>query len=211
MKYVLPVLPYGYGALEPYIDARTVELHYSKHHQAYINNLNQALELVQYKAPENVEEILCDLSKIPGQVRQKVRDNGGGFYNHNLYWQILRPKEESKALSGKLKDALMSTFGSFDVFKKSFNEISVAHVGSGWTWLYLDEKKQLKIGTTLNHDNPLMLGYCALQGRPVLVMDLWEHAYYLKYQNRKLEYMENFWNLVAWDQVERNYLNALAK
>ena len=201
--YSLPPLPYSYDALEPYIDRMTMEIHHTKHHQTYINNLNSALE----KYPEfhnlELEEILKKLNKLPEEIKTAVRNNGGGHYNHSLFWEIMKPNGGGEP-KGKLKEEIEKNYGSFEEFKKLFSETAIKHFGSGWAWLVITSEKKLKIYSLLNQDNPLMNG-----DMPIMGLDVWEHAYYLKYQNRRAEYVEAWWNVVNWDKIEENLLKNL--
>jgi len=201
--YSLPQLPYPYDALEPYIDKMTMEIHHTKHHQAYINNLNSALE----KYPEfhnlELEEILKNLNQLPEEIRTAVRNNGGGHYNHSLFWEIMKPNGGGEP-KGKLKEEIEKNFGSFEEFKKLFSETAIKHFGSGWAWLVITSDKKLKVYSMLNQDNPLMNGDI-----PIMGLDVWEHAYYLKYQNRRDEYVEAWWHVVNWDKIEENLLKYL--
>jgi Fe-Mn family superoxide dismutase len=201
--YSLPQLPYPYDALEPYIDKTTMEIHHTKHHQAYINNLNSALE----KYPEfhnlELEEILRNLNQLPEEIRTAVRNNGGGHYNHSLFWEIMKPNRGGEP-KGKLKEEIEKNFGSFEEFKKLFSETAIKHFGSGWAWLVITSDKKLKVYSMLNQDSPLMNGDI-----PIMGIDVWEHAYYLKYQNRRAEYVEAWWHVVNWDKIEENLLKYL--
>jgi len=201
--YSLPQLPYSYDALEPYIDKMTMEIHHTKHHQGYINNLNSALE----KYPEfhnlELEEILKNLNQLPEEIRTTVRNNGGGHYNHTLFWEIMKPNGGGEP-KGKLKEEIEKNFGSFEEFKKLFSETAIKHFGSGWAWLVITPDKKLKVYSLLNQDNPLMNGDI-----PIMGLDVWEHAYYLKYQNRRAEYVEAWWYVVNWDKIEENLLKYL--
>ena len=201
MNYQLPNLPYAYDALEPYIDAQTMIIHHTKHHQAYVDNLNGALA----KHPEitlNLEALLKDLDNVPADIRNVVRNNGGGVYNHNLFWTILAPAR-GQTPSGDLLAAIAKAFGSLDTFKAEFETAAKTRFGSGWAWLIVDADKNLKVVSTPNQDAPLN------EGTPILNLDVWEHAYYLKYQNRRPEYVGNFWNVVNWEEVERLYSAAV--
>ena len=193
--FSLPELPYSYPALEPIIDKQTMEIHHSKHHKAYIDNLNKALD--GKNNTRNIEEILSTISKED----KAVRNNGGGHYNHSLFWTLMKPNPENKAnpAGGKIAEAINSSFGSFDEFKKQFNEAGMKRFGSGWAWLYAEDKK-LKIGSTPNQDNPLM-DNAEIKGTPLLALDVWEHAYYLKHQNKRVDYINNWWALVNWEKV----------
>ena len=199
MPFTLPPLPYPNNALEPHIDAQTMEIHHDKHHGAYVNNLNAALE----KAPElqgkSLDDLLKNLNAVPESIRTAVRNNGGGHWNHSMFWQIMSPKGGG-APGGKLADAIKSSFGSFDAFKEQFNAAGGARFGSGWAWLIKDGGK-LSIISTPNQDNPIMDGKPA----PILGLDVWEHAYYLKYQNRRPDYMKAWWNVVNWPEVEKRF------
>jgi Fe-Mn family superoxide dismutase len=199
--HTLPPLPYGYDALEPHIDARTMEIHHGKHHQTYVNNLNAAIE----KAPEisgrSLEELLLGISRVPEAVRTAVRNNGGGHWNHTLFWQVMGPNAGGEP-SGALADAIRRGFGDFAKFKEQFAAAAAARFGSGWVWLVRDGDR-LTITSTPNQDNPLM------DGRPardiLLGLDVWEHAYYLKYQNRRPDYVSAWWNVVSWPAVTKRY------
>jgi Fe-Mn family superoxide dismutase len=198
MAFTLPALPYAFNALEPHIDARTMEIHHGKHHNAYVTNLNAA---VAGKPEENlsIEEICKSVSKYPAAVR----NNGGGHYNHSLFWTLLSPKGGG-APSGALADAINSAFGSFDEFKTKFAAAATGRFGSGWAWLIIDASGKLQITSTPNQDNPLM---DVADGRvtPVLGLDVWEHAYYLNYQNRRPDYIAAFWNIVNWNEVAKRF------
>jgi Fe-Mn family superoxide dismutase len=200
-KYELPKLPYSYNALEPNIDAQTMEIHYTKHHGAYVTNLNKAVE------GTNLENLsLIETLRSVSQYPVAVRNNGGGHYNHSLFWEIMNPKEKGNP-PGTFSDALNNTFGSLDDFIKKFSEAAMGRFGSGWAWLVLDNNGKLSIGSTPNQDNPLM-DVSEFKGTPLLGLDVWEHAYYLKYQNRRAEYVANFWNVVNWNEVAKRYANA---
>jgi Fe-Mn family superoxide dismutase len=198
MAFTLPALPYAFNALEPHIDARTMEIHHGKHHNTYVTNLNNALT---GKPEENssIEDICKNVSKFP----VAVRNNGGGHYNHSLFWTILGPSDNSKP-SGALSDAINATFGSFDEFKTKFAAAAAGRFGSGWAWLIVDNSNKLQITSTPNQDNPLM-DVAEVQGRPILGLDVWEHAYYLNYQNRRPDYIAAFWNVVNWKEVEKRF------
>jgi Fe-Mn family superoxide dismutase len=199
MPFTLPPLPYPTNALEPHIDAQTMEIHHDKHHAAYVNNLNTALE----KAPElqnkSLDDLLKNLNAVPEAVRTAVRNNGGGHWNHSMFWQIMSPKGGGKP-TGKLADAINAAFGDFEKFKEQFNAAGGARFGSGWAWLINDGGK-LSILSTPNQDNPIMDGKPA----PILGLDVWEHAYYLKYQNRRPDYMKAWWNVVNWTEVAKRF------
>jgi len=198
MSFKLPDLPYNYDALEPYIDARTMEIHHTKHHGGYTNKLNEAIKGTPTEN-QSIEEILKEISKHPAAVR----NNGGGYYNHNLFWEIMSPDGGGKP-SGKLMDAIKKDFGSFDKFKEAFNQAAATRFGSGWAWL-INQNGKLVIASTPNQDNPLM-DISEVKGTPILGLDVWEHAYYLKYQNRRPEYIDAFWNVVDWDNVEKRFV-----
>lgn len=191
--FSLPKLPYDYAALEPYIDSATMHLHHEKHHAAYTKNLNDALATHPEFSVTSVEDLLKDLQKVPEDIRIKVKNNGGGFVNHTLFWNLMAPKPSVP--SQKLLTAINSAFGSLDSFKEKFQNTAVGHFGSGWGWLVAD-KKELKIIDTSNQDSPLSLGLT-----PLLTVDVWEHAYYLKYQNKRADYITAWWNVVNWDHV----------
>ena len=202
MAYELPPLGYGFDALEPHIDAKTMEIHHDKHHAAYVNNVNAALEGTN--VPEQtIEALLRNLNQIPDDKRQAVINNGGGHANHSLFWQIMAPGGANTP-SGDLAAAIDKCCGSFDAFKEAFAKAGATRFGSGWAWLVVDGSGALKVYSTANQDSPLMQG-----DTPILGMDVWEHAYYLKYQNRRPDYIAAFWNVVNWDKVANLY--ALAK
>lgn len=198
-------LPYGYGALEPSIDARTMEIHFTKHAATYSTNLKEAAKAEGVSTDKPLEEVLAGISKYSA----KMRNNGGGHYNHELFWKLMKAGGEGKP-SGKLLASLESTFTSFNNFKTQFTEAAKTRFGSGWAWLYLDGEKKLKIGSTPNQDNPLM-DVAEIKGFPLLGLDVWEHAYYLKYQNKRPDYIENWWNVVNWSFVASRYAQATAK
>ncbi len=197
MAFTLPELPYPYDALEPHIDATTMEIHHDKHHATYVSKLNNAIEGTENENKE-LEELLKNVSKHP----VGVRNNGGGHFNHSLFWQILSPNGGGEP-SGELANAIDETFGSFDKFKEEFAAAALGHFGSGWGWLVVNNGK-LEIGATPNQDNPIM-DVTNISGTPILGIDMWEHAYYLKYQNRKAEYVEAFWNTVNWNEVSKRF------
>ena len=202
MPHQLPKLPYGYDALEPHIDARTMEIHYTKHHQTYINNLNVALEKHPELADKSVEALLKDLNGIPEDIRTAVRNNGGGHANHSLFWTIMGPKGGGEP-AGELAEAIRSTLGGFDSFKDQFSKAATGRFGSGWAWLSVDGKGKISVTSTPNQDSPLSEGLT-----PILGLDVWEHAYYLHYQNRRPDYIAAWWNVVNWKQVALNYAAA---
>lgn len=200
MAYSLPDLPYAYNALEPHFDARTMEIHHTKHHQGYTNNVNAALEGTEFEG-KDIEEVLSNIDSLPADKKQAVINNGGGFANHSLFWTILSPNGGGTP-SGKLAEAIDSAFGSFDAFKDAFSKAAGTRFGSGWAWLVVDNG-ELKVTSTANQDSPIMDGQT-----PILGLDVWEHAYYLNYQNRRPDYVSAFWNIVNWDQVAENFDNA---
>lgn len=197
MSFALPELKYNYDALEPFIDARTMEIHHTKHHAAYTNNLNSLVAGTEAESL-SIEKILKEVSKYP----IGVRNNGGGFYNHNLFWDFLSPNGGGKP-TGDLLQAIESDFGSFEAFQEKFSTAAATRFGSGWAWLIKSEGK-LVVTSTANQDNPLM-DIAEIKGTPVLALDVWEHAYYLQYQNRRPDYIQAFWNLVNWTEAEQRY------
>ena len=201
MAFELPQLPYAYNALEPHVDARTMEIHHTKHHQAYVTNLNNAIAGTDAEKL-SIEEICKNISKYPAAVR----NNGGGHYNHDLFWKVLGPNKGG-APSGAVADAINAAFGSFDAFKEKFAAAGATRFGSGWAWLIVGADKKLAICSTPNQDNPLM-DIAEVKGTPILGLDVWEHAYYLNYQNRRPDYIAAFWNLVNWGEVARRLQNA---
>lgn len=203
MKYNLPKLPYAYDALEPIIDAKTMEIHHTKHHQTYIDKLNEALAKHPEIADKTVEELLADINSVPEDIRNAVRNHGGGYVNHALFWELLSPNKQEP--SKKLANAITKVFGSFDKFKEQFNNCALTRFGSGWAWLVLNKGK-LEIYNTANQDSPLMEGKI-----PLLGLDVWEHAYYLKWQSNRKGYVEIFWNVINWKKVDELYLNAFSR
>jgi len=203
MSYKLPELPYSYDALEPHFDAATMEIHHSTHHQGYTNKLNAALEEAGL-TDKNIEDLFGTTSKLS----TGIRNNGGGFYNHSLFWSVLSPNGGGEP-KGKVAEAIQESFGSFDAFKDTFNNAAATRFGSGWAWLIVDENKKLKVTSTPNQDNPLM-DVATDNGTPILGLDVWEHAYYLNYQNKRPDYIQAFWNIVNWDEVEKRYLAAIS-
>ena len=201
MKHELKKLNYNYNALEPYIDEITMSIHHSKHHAAYVNNLNAALESYPELQEKSVEELILSLDSLPESIRTAVRNNGGGHYNHSFFWTLLKLNPEGKPV-GPLAVAIDKTFGNFDNFKADFTKAATTRFGSGWAWLVLDSKGELKITSTANQDNPISEGL-----KPILALDVWEHAYYLKYQNKRPDYIAAFWNVVNWEEVNRLYEN----
>ncbi|MEL6543545.1 MAG: superoxide dismutase [Myxococcota bacterium] len=203
MAHTLPELGYAYDALEPYVDTQTMEIHHSKHHNGYVNKLNAALEGHADLAGKSLEDLLGDLNGLPEAVRTAVRNNGGGHYNHTLFWQMMGKGKGGDA-PGALGDAIKAKFGSFDAFKESFNAAAATRFGSGWAWLVFDKNGELAVTSTPNQDTPVSDGH-----KVVLGLDVWEHAYYLKYQNKRPDYINAFWNVVDWDFC--NGLYAAAK
>ena len=197
MAFTVPDLPYAYEALEPYIDSQTMHLHHDKHHVAYVTNLNKALESAPDLQNKTVEELLANnCAVVPESIRTAVRNNGGGHVNHTMFWEIMGPNGSGQP-SGDVASAITSTFGSFDTFKEKFNAAATTRFGSGWAWL-VKSAKGLEITSTANQDNPLMEG-----SRPIMGLDVWEHAYYLKYQNRRPEYIGAWWSVVNWSEVAK--------
>jgi superoxide dismutase, Fe-Mn family len=198
MAFELPPLPYDYNALEPYIDTMTMQIHHDKHHGTYVTNLNNALANQEF-ASLAVDDVLRRINEVPENIRTAVRNNGGGHSNHSMFWRIMKPNGGGEP-TGALASAIQSTFGSFDAFKAAFNDAGVKRFGSGWTWLILDKTGKLQVISTANQDSPLMDG-----NYPVMGNDVWEHAYYLKYQNRRPDYLNAWWNVVNWDEIARRY------
>jgi Fe-Mn family superoxide dismutase len=209
MSFKLPSLPYAYDAIEPHFDALTMEIHHSKHHAAYVTKLNDALEGTSL-ADKSLSDIISNLSQVPDSSRQAVRNNGGGHANHSLFWEILSPNARPLT-EGVVFDNLVSEFGGFDQFKAKFTAAAMARFGSGWTWLCLKPDASLCICSTPNQDNPLMTAEVDCPGIPILGLDVWEHAYYLRYQNRRPDYIESFFNVINWSQVTENYTAAISK
>ena len=209
MPFELPALTYAATALEPHIDAKTMEIHHGKHHQAYVTNANNALKDHPALAALDVNTLISDLSKVPESIRGVIRNNAGGHSNHAFFWTIMGPGKGG-APKGNLADAIAQTWGSFDAFKAEFAKAAATRFGSGWAWLYVGSDKKLAIGSTANQDSPLMgKAVAGIEGKPVLALDVWEHAYYLNYQNRRPDYVTAWWNVVDWDAAEKNYLAAL--
>jgi Fe-Mn family superoxide dismutase len=207
MAHELPPLPYPNNALEPHIDARTMEIHHDKHHAAYVANLNKALESAPDLASKSAEALIADLSAVPEAIRGPVRNNGGGHVNHSFFWKLLSAQAAGKP-SGKLAEAIDQAFGSFDQFKEKFAAAAGGRFGSGWAWLVVNGGK-LEIGSTANQDNPIMgKAVAGIEGKPVLGLDVWEHAYYLSYQNRRPDYVKAWWNVVNWDEAAKNFAAA---
>jgi superoxide dismutase, Fe-Mn family len=199
MPHELPPLPYDYTALEPHIDSQTMQLHHDKHHAAYVNNLNTALEKYPNLQSVSAEDLIRDLNSVPEDIRTLVRNNGGGHVNHTMFWQIMGPNGGGEP-TGALADAINESFGSFENFKNQFNEAGTKRFGSGWVWLVRGSDGKLQITSTANQDNPISEGHY-----PILGNDVWEHAYYLKYQNRRPEYLQAWWNVVNWDEVSKRF------
>jgi len=203
MSYKLPDLPYAYDALEPYLDARTMEIHHGKHHQTYVNNLNIAVEGLEL-ANLPVEELLTRINEVPEAKRTAVINHGGGHANHSLYWQIIAPNAGGEPV-GEVANAIMRDFGSFSDFKTAFTQAATTRFGSGWAWLAVTAGNKLVITSTANQETPLLKG-----DTPILVIDVWEHAYYLQYQNRRPDFINEFYNVINWHEVNRRYLAAIA-
>ncbi|HEV2656172.1 MAG TPA: superoxide dismutase [Ktedonobacteraceae bacterium] len=203
MAFELPPLPYAYDALEPYIDAQTMQLHHDKHHATYVTNLNNAVKGTQFESLA-VGDVIRRLNEVPENIRTAVRNNGGGHLNHSMFWQIMKPNGGG-APTGEIASAIDSAFGSFDAFKAAFKDAGVKRFGSGWAWLALDGSGKLQITSTANQDNPITDGLFAILGN-----DVWEHAYYLKYQNRRPDYLDAWWNVVNWDEVNKRFAEARA-
>lgn len=197
MAFELPNLPYAHDALEPHIDTKTMEIHHGKHHAGYTNNLNAAIEGTEM-AGKSIEELVINHSD-----NGAVRNNGGGYYNHSLFWQVMSPKGGG-APSGALADAINAAYGSFDAFKEAFNKAAATRFGSGWAWLCVQKGGKVEVCSSANQDNPLMPGI-GCGGTPILGLDVWEHAYYLNYQNRRPDYIAAFWNVVNWDEVSKRF------
>lgn len=202
-QYTLPDLPYNYNALEPHIDEQTMRIHHGKHHQGYVNNLNAALEKhPNFAAPADVEELMRNFDRVPQDIQTAVRNNGGGHANHSLFWRVMRSGGGGEP-SGAVAEAIRSAFGGFEPLKEKLSEAAKTRFGSGWAWLVTDRGGKLEVLSTANQDSPLMEGKT-----PLLGLDVWEHAYYLKYQNKRPDYVGAWWNVVNWDEVNRRYQNA---
>jgi Fe-Mn family superoxide dismutase len=201
MKYELPSLPYAYNALEPFIDAQTMEIHHTKHHQTYVTKLNEALALHPELDDKPLDWLLANMQSVPEDIRPAVRNHGGGHWNHSMFWEIMKPAGSGLGL-GDLATAIDSTFGDFQAFQEAFNKAATSQFGSGWAWLVTDSTGKLSVISTANQDNPISQGL-----KPILGLDVWEHAYYLKYQNRRPDYITAWWNIVNWEKVESNYKN----
>ncbi|MDQ6690411.1 MAG: superoxide dismutase [Gemmatimonadota bacterium] len=201
MAFTLPPLPYDFAALEPHIDARTMEIHHGKHHQTYVNNLNAAIEKAPELAKKSLDDLMRNVATLPEAVRTPIRNNGGGHWNHSMFWQTMAPKAGGEP-GGKLGQAIKTTFGDFAKFREQFSAAGVGRFGSGWAWL-INTGGKLSITSTPNQDNPLMEGQQAIMG-----LDVWEHAYYLKYQNRRPDYIQAWWNVVNWSEIEKRFASA---
>ena len=208
MAYELPPLAYPNNALEPHVDARTMEIHHDKHHQAYITNANNALKDHPDLLAKPVNDLIADLTVVPEAIRTAVRNNAGGHANHTFFWTIMGPNAGGEP-KGKLAEAIKAKFGSFDAFKEAFEKAGATRFGSGWAWLVVNKAGELEVVSTANQDSPLMgKAVAGVEGTPVIGCDVWEHAYYLNYQNRRPDYLKAWWNTVNWDQAEKNYLAA---
>ena len=205
MAHELPPLPYAFDALAPHIDARTMEIHHDKHHAAYIANLNKALESAPDLQGKSAEELIKNLNAVPDNIRTAVRNNGGGHVNHTMFWQIMGPNGGGQP-SGEFAEAINQAFGGFDAFTEKFNTAGTTRFGSGWAWLSVDSSGSLVVHSTANQDNPMMEGMT-----PVMGNDVWEHAYYLNYQNRRPDYLKAWWNVVNWDEVAKRFSAAKAR
>lgn len=200
----LPELPYAYDALEPYVDTETMKIHHTKHHQGYINKFNAALEKHPELQQKNIVDLLENLDALPEDVQAAVRNNGGGYYNHALFWRMMTPNS-SKQPTGQLIDAINEAFGSFDAFKEQFSKTALTVFGSGWAWLAMDDENNLRIMTTPQQDSTILHGH-----QPILGLDVWEHAYYIKYQNKRPDYVTAWWNVVNWEFVEKLYITVIS-
>ncbi|MBL0542260.1 superoxide dismutase [Aeromonas caviae] len=204
MSHTLPALPYAYDALEPHIDAKTMEIHHSRHHQTYVTNLNAALADLPELAALPLEALLVRIDSLPAQVQGAVRNHGGGHANHSLFWQVMSPQGGGEP-AGELAAAIERDLGGLEAFKQAFTQAALSRFGSGWTWLVVDGRGKLQVVSSANQDSPLMEGLT-----PILGLDVWEHAYYLKYQNKRPDYIAAFYNVIDWDEVARRYVVALA-
>ena len=203
--FTLPNLPYAYDSLDKYIDKMTMEIHHSKHHAAYVNNLNKAIDGLD--VPSSLPELMTKIGSLPQDKQTVVRNNGGGHFNHTMFWEIMAPEGRGGAPQSTLLEALNVQFGSLEKFQELFNNTALARFGSGWVWLY-EKNNKLLIGSTANQDNPLMdERMSGISGKPILCLDVWEHAYYLKYQNRRIDYVKAWWNIVNWNKVQENFLS----
>ncbi len=205
MAYELPPLPYPKDALEPHIDAQTMEIHHGKHHNAYVTNVNKAIAGKPDLEKKSVEELISNLNAVPEDIRNAVRNNGGGHANHSLFWKLMSPKGGGAPI-GRVADDVKAAFGSLEAFKEKFEAAGVGRFGSGWAWLIVNKAGKLEIVSTANQDSPIMDG-----NKPILGCDVWEHAYYLKYQNRRPDYLKAWWNVVNWAEAEKNYAAALKR
>ncbi|MBB6452481.1 Fe-Mn family superoxide dismutase [Salirhabdus euzebyi] len=203
-KFTLPALTYAFDALEPHIDKQTMEIHHGKHHQTYVDKLNAALEGKTDLQDKSLEELLGNLDALPEDIRTAVRNNGGGHFNHTLFWEVIAPGKEAAAPTGKLAEAMKEAFGSISAFEDQFSTAATTRFGSGWAWLVVNENGKLEVTSTPNQDNPIMEGQTAILG-----LDVWEHAYYLNYQNRRPEYIEAFFNIINWEVVAEKYEQAI--
>lgn len=204
MSHTLPALPYAYDALEPHIDAKTMEIHHSRHHQTYINNLNAALADLPELVALPLEALLARIDSLPAQVQGAVRNHGGGHANHSLFWQVMSPQGGGEP-DGELAAAILRDLGGLEAFRQAFTQAALSRFGSGWAWLVVDGRGKLQVVSSANQDSPLMEGLT-----PILGLDVWEHAYYLKYQNKRPDYIAAFYNVIDWDEVARRYVAALA-
>ena len=208
MPFTLPALPYAPEALEPHVDTQTMQIHHGKHHQAYVTNLNAAVEKAPELAAWSLEQLCRDITKVPESVRTAVRNNGGGHWNHSMFWTWMAPKGQGGAPSAELASAIDKAFGNMDEFKAKFADAGMKRFGSGWSWLIKKPDGSLEIVSTPNQDNPLMKGVVDTLGTPLLGVDVWEHAYYLKYQNRRADYLKSWWDVVNWNQVNERFASA---
>ena len=203
MAHELPSLPYAHDALEPHIDKATMEIHHGRHHKAYVDNLNKALAGQAPLEAKSIDALIADLASVPENIRGPVRNNGGGHYNHSMFWKLMAPQGGGGAPTGAVADGIQAAFGSFDAFKEKFEAAGLGRFGSGWAWL-IAKGGSLEIASTANQDNPVMgKAVAGCEGRPILGVDVWEHAYYLKYQNKRADYLKAFWNVVNWAEVNR--------
>jgi Fe-Mn family superoxide dismutase len=201
MAFTLPKLNYAFDALEPTIDAMTMEIHYSKHHQTYVDKLNEAIAKHQDLEGKTIEELLSSINGLPEDIRTAVRNNGGGHFNHSLFWELLTPEKQGSEDMPKLSQAIAESFGDFAKFQEAFKAAALGRFGSGWVWLIQTPDLKLQIISTANQDNPLM-DIAEVKGKPILALDVWEHAYYLKHQNKRADYVDGFWNIINWVMVE---------
>lgn len=203
MAFTLPSLPYTFNALEPHIDAKTMEIHHGKHHNTYVTKLNDAIKGNAALESKSIEALIANINALPENIRNAVRNNGGGHINHSMFWTIIGPKAGGEP-KGKLAEAINKDFGTFTAFKEQFTNAGLNRFGSGWAWLCVNKDKKLVVGSTPNQDNPLM-DVSDFKGTPILGIDVWEHAYYLNYQNRRPDYIAAFWNIINWNEVEKRY------